>query len=713
MRKAALVAAAIGAATYSMGSAAAQQADGPASDQPIQLEPINVEGRGAGVDVGYVARQGSAATKTDTPLLETPQSISVITRTQLDQQGAQSVKQALGYTAGVASNTRAGFAGFDIMYSRGFILDRYLDGTRLLGGANYTAPQIEAYGVQQYEVFRGPASVLYGQSSPGGLVNAVTKRPTDYAFGEIQGSVGIVDRWQGAFDFGGPVNEDKTLLYRFTGLARTADSQVDFTKQERFFFAPAVTWRPNDYTSLTVMANVQHDPHVGLYSVLPAAGTLFSDPNGKIPRRRYLGDPDYNSYSRDQQSISYAFEHRFDDVWTVRQNFRYMHVDGETEQVLPLLRLSPTSILRYALYDKVDIDALTLDNQVQAKFDTGPMRHTFLAGLDYQRLAEGDKLGQALASPIDVFNPIYGPGSPRPPIVSSTMQKTNQVGLYAQDQMKFDRFALTLSGRQDWVDIDTRDRLANTTTKGDEHAFTWRAGFAYVFDSGLAPYVSYAKSFQPAPGVSASGAAFKPTTGEQYEAGVKFEPVGINASLTLAAFHLTQQNVVTSDPATPALRTQVGEIRSRGFEAEAKARLFDGLDLLASYTHADVEVTKSLNPLEKGGRPVNVPQDMASVWAFYTLSAGAMDGLGFGGGVRYVGKTAGDVANTFFTKSNTLVDAALKYDFGRRWRQLDGVSLDVNVWNLFDKRYVSECTNLLNCVYGPGRTAMATLKYRW
>ncbi len=684
----------------------------------LTLDTINVQGSGEnawGPGQGYVARQSATATKTDTPLIETPQAISIVSRDQIRQQGAQDLKQALAYTSGVAATTRSAFSGFDIIYSRGFILDRYVDGMKLLGGdVGYTVPQIEPYGVERLEVFHGPTSVLYGQASPGGLVNAVTKRPLDTPFHEVEIQTGNFDRVQGAFDLSGPVNADKTVLYRLTGVARNVESQVDFTKEQRIYIAPALTWRPDANTDLTLLASVQHDPNVGLYSLVPSAGTLTPAAYGLLPRSRFLGDPNYDEYKRDQESISYIFEHSFDESFLVRQNFRYMHTDGEARQLLPLgSSLTNAQVLnRYALFDRNIINAVTLDTQGQAKFATGPFAHTALFGVDYQRLSLGDRLGQALAPSINIFIPVYGYVIPNPATVSNTSQLTNQIGLYEQDQVKLDRFVLTVSGREDSVETDTLNRTNGETTPQNAHAFTWRAGLNYVFDNGVAPYVSYATSFQPASGVDSAGNAFKPTTGQQYEGGIKFQPAGVNALLTVAAFDLTEQNVLTVDPNNSAFNVQTGEIRSRGIEAEGKASLTEGFDLLGSFTYADVKVTKS-NGSDLGKRPVNVPSTVGALWAFYTVQTGPFQGLGFGGGVRYVGNTPGDTANSFFVPSNMLFDAAVQYDLGKQVKQLDGVRLAVNTRNMFDRRYVSECSNALNCIYGPGRTILATVRYNW
>ncbi|HEY0182522.1 MAG TPA: TonB-dependent siderophore receptor, partial [Rhodopila sp.] len=410
--------------------------------------------------------------------------------------------------------------------------------------------------------------------------------------------------------------------------------------------------------------------------------------------------------------VGYQFEHRFDDVWSFRQNFRYMHVDGDLNQVLPLAMLDDRTMERYALQVHDNLDAVTLDNQVQANFATGPLRHKLLMGLDFQNTTLDESQGQALAPDLDIFAPVYYQAIPIPPTVSDTHQRTYQVGLYAQDQIRLGRLALMLGGREDWAGTTTDDRVAQSSASQFDRKFTYRAGAVYLFDNGLAPYASYTTSFQPQIGTEASGSAFKPTTGQQVEVGMKYQPPGYNSFVTLSAYQLTQQNVPTADPNNPAFQVQTGEVRTRGVEVEAHANLLPGFNIIASYGYADPVVTKSTSG-NLGKVPVNVPRQLASLWSDYTVQNGKLTGLGLGGGVRFVGTTFGDTANTLRVPSYALFDAALTYDFAGVSPRLKGWRLAVNASNLFDKQYVSECSNTAYCLYGLRRTVLANLRFRW
>ncbi len=681
---------------------------------PVTVEADRVSETAWGPIPGYVATRSATGTKTDTPLIETPAQISVVGRDEMDAIGAQSLQQSLRYAAGITPETRSTLGGYDMLYGRGFFLDKYLDGMKLANNNGFASPQTELYGLERVEFIHGPASVLYGQASPGGLVNQISKRPTATSFGEVSLMGGSYSRFQGAFDIGGPLDREGKFLYRLTGLARQSDTQVDYAREKRLFIAPSLTWRPTADTSLTILTHYKDDPDLGLYNFVPAQGSVLGNPNGKIPTSFYAGDPGFNDLSRKQYSLGYAFEHRFNDTWTVRQNLRYLHTDGTFKQVLPLsLAANGRTLNRYVQVDYETVGTFTVDNQVQAKFETGPLRHTVLAGLDYQNVADKDRIGQAVGPSIDIFNPVYNQNIVAPGINTTNMYQTlNQTGVYLQDQMKIDRFSFLVAGRNDWVDNKTRNRLNNTATTLSDSAFTGRVGAVYQFDFGLAPYVAYTTSFQPTSGTAFGGGAFKPTTGKQVEGGVKYQPAGINSFVTLSAFNMTQQDVLTPDPAHTGFSVQTGEIRSRGIEIEGQASPMDGLNLTASYSYLDSEVTRS-NSTNLGKTPLYTPSNMASAWADYTIQGGPARGLGFGAGARYVGATWGNSTNTLRIPGFTLFDATIHYDLGGLNTALQGAKVAINASNLFDKTYVSECTNTVNCLYGYRRTIYATLSYRW
>ena len=708
----------------------AQAAGGTAAD--VDLATITVQGDGEtggggssaetawGPVDGYVAKKSATATKTGTAPIETPQSISIITRDQMDARAVQNIGEAVQYTAGVRSNLQgesSGLGGSSISI-RGFGGDgtagasenEYIDGLRIRG-TDFASAGFEPYLFERVEVLKGPSSVLYGQSTPAGVVNHVSKRPTAAPLREVQVRAGSFDRLEGAFDFSGPIDDEARFSYRLTGLVLDTDAQTDFTSRNRKAIAPALTWRPSAGTTVTVLGTYQEDDFEGGFvNGLPALGTVLDNPNGKLPVELFQGDPSFNSWDRSLYSLGYLLEHRVNEKLQVRQNFRYLHNDLDLESVFGRTLQADLRTLNRASFSVIETSHdFTVDNQAEIRFKTGRIEHTLLFGLDYQKLSRDTLRGFAGAPALDIFNPVYNLPIGRPPIFQSIDTEQDQLGLYAQDQIKFANWVLTLGRRLDSADSETKNNLTGVVTKQSDRAVTSRAGLGYLFKNGLAPYASYSESFEPAPGLSFAGTSFDPTTGTQYEAGVKYQPQQSNSFVTLSAFELTEQNVLTADTVNPGFSVQTGEIRARGVELEAVASLDNGLDITAAYTYLDAEITKD-NEGNAGNTPAAVPTHWASVWGDYTVRTGRFAGLGAGVGVRYIGDSFGDNENTFKVPSYVLVDATIHYDFQG---SMKGARFAVNASNLFDNEHVSACRAANRCYYGVGRSVLATLKFGW
>jgi iron complex outermembrane receptor protein len=359
-------------------------------------------------------------------------------------------------------------------------------------------------------------------------------------------------------------------------------------------------------------------------------------------------------------------------------------------------------------YPRLDeSSSFAVDNSLAFAFGTGRVHHEMLAGVDYRR--SRDDIAQAFAfgvPPLDIYNPVYGAELTVPDFTSHTLQTQGQVGMYVQDQAKFDRWVFTLGGRHDWVGTDTHDRIGGSRQHQSDARFSGRVGVNYLFDNGLAPYVGYSQSFQPTVGTDFDGHAFVPTTGEQVEAGLKYQPAGGHLLATLAVYELTQQNTLTVDPDHTLFSVQQGETRVRGVELEGRWNVGPGFSVYGAYTHTDSEVTKS-TALETLGKELALqPRDQASLGTDYTITTGPLAGLGFSAGVRYTGGLYGDINNLWHTPSYTLYDAAVHYDVGH-WR------LQLNAANLTDEKYIAVCNSGTWCYYGYPRTVTATARFQW
>lgn len=675
---------------------------------------------------GYIASRSASATKTDTPILEIPQAINVVTADQVAVQGARNLTQALRYTPGLSTG---GFTDRNVIAdeitSRGFApTPLYLDGAYMpYAGSLGGAPQIDPYTLERIEVLKGPSSVLFGQNQPGGLINMVSKRPTSEQRSQVKLGAGSYNRVNGAFDTSGPLDEQKAFSYRLVGLAKKGNEQVAHTNTERTLLAPSLTWTANDSTSLTLLAQIQRDDGLADYQALPRVGSLDRGPTGEhIKRDFFTGDSRYNDYKRDQYILGYDFRHDFSDDLSYRSTARYTDVRDQYKGFyLRSFVSDDAGVVDQTRANRVKLDwrqhntAYTVDNNLEYRFNTGALQHTTLAGVDYRHFSRKyDGYNAYNVLPIDLYGKNNYDTSSVTPVLDTQWDNTiRQTGVYLQDQIRLDQWILTIGGRQDWAEIDNKDLLAHTVSSQRDNQFTGRVGLTYVTDFGLAPYVSYSESFLPTLGTAAperGGKAFDPTKGEQYEVGVKYQPFD-KTLLTASVFQIKQKNVLTGDTEYPQYSAQNGEVRSRGIELEAKSSL-DNIDVLAAATYIDSIYTKSTYG-DQGNRSEAIAPVSASLWVDYHFTQATLDGLTFGVGARYTGRKPGDSANSFDVPAFVVYDTTVSYDLGKLDSGLRGLRTSLNVQNLFDREYVSDCNYSFGCYYGQERVASVEMTYDW
>ncbi|MEE1922747.1 TonB-dependent siderophore receptor [Pseudomonas sp. 148P] len=672
------------------------------SGADLQLEPTSVDSTAlqsafAPVD-GYFASNASGATKSDKSILETAQSVSVVTAEQINDRKVNKVEDAVAYSAGVRVGSSGLDPRFDNIQVRGFettIAADFLDGLRQPGSGWLSLYSTEAYALERIEVLKGPASVLYGQISPGGMVNRVSKRPSLLAKNEVQVQAGSYGHEQGQFDVGGKLDEAGDVLFRTVGLYRDSGYSVDQMDNQSRLLAPSLSWQIDPDTSLTLLAQYQ-ERQTAASPMMLQEGDHLTD--------FWQGDEYYDKLHQRQWTFGYEFEHRFNDTFSVQQNLRYGQVSTTNQYLQPTALVDGHTLERYAVGLYEDMSSLTTDTRLVSRFSTGNLHHTVVSGIDYAWLDTSLLYAWGAAPSIDRWAPDY-----HQPVVKPTDPLADQDGLehrmgaYVQDQIELDNWRLSAGLRRDWVHVRRDDNLTDINSTTSDSATTGQLGVLYLFDNGLAPYASYATSFLPVSGVNTSGQPYKPTEGEQFEVGLKYQPPGSRTLLTGSLYHLTQSNVQTRDLVNPLNNVQTGEQVSRGLELEAVSDVSDNLRLTASYAFNDAEVTKGNNG-DQGKVPKNVARHLAALWLDYKLPFG----VGVSGGARYTGSTYGDAANEVKNEGYTLVDAGVHYDFGGG---LDGVRLALNARNLFDKRFIN-CQDGY-CYRGEARSVVTSLSYRW
>lgn len=695
-----------------------------------------------GPDFGYVGENSLTATKTDLPISKTPRAVSVVTREQMDDRASVSVADALQYTPSIQANFYGEDNKQDWFVIRGFQQANaglYQDGTRLDSSGFYSY-QADTFGLERAEILRGPASVLYGQNPPGGVINLISKRPQHGdSFGFASVEYGTNDRQQFSLDVGTDISDD--IAIRLVGLQRENGTEVDNVDAERLYIAPSVSINFADASNITFLASYQKDESDPYLQFLPVEGTLTANSNGKISDDTAVGNPGYENFERTQKSLGYELKHQINEDVYFAQSVRYSELDVDLTQMYSAgyaadygLDVNRNTILRGLSREEGTSKSYSADNRAVFKFETGNVEHTLLAGVDYRLLdIKGQSFGDSstiiaadgnsiINSPFgfipdprfDVYNPSYtdnvmlldlSTGS----LVTDANRETktrerHQLGGYLQEQLVFnDRFIVNVGGRFD----DTKSTFENKSTNDKEvvknQEWTTSAGMAYAFDNGFTPYVNYAEFFQPILKLDQNGNSAKPEEGHQYEVGLKYLPQSFAGSFNIAAFTISKENMSSTDAGGNLV--QIGEVENQGVELESIANITTGLSVVANATFMKSEVKNDMTAAKIGKRPAQIADTLASAWAKYSFYGNGLQGLAVGFGGRYVGETYADDTETTKVPDYTLMDATISYT-------VSNIKMQVAAKNLADKKYVSTC-NAGNCFYGDRRNVIASVSYTW
>ena len=669
-------------------------------------EVVNVTG-----EDGIVPYASTFGSKIDTSLVELPQTVNVINAREIDLRDAQTVNEVLRYTPGVQTDEYGVELRQDWMLVRGFTSDQFgifRDGMRW----NSLAGKVDPYELESVEVIKGPASVLYGQAPPGGLVNLTTKRPSAERAGTVEAQFGSYDPRQGQADFTGSFDRNNVYQYRLLGLIRNSNTQVNYTPDSRRLIAPELAWHPSDRTGFNLLTDWQHYK-TKWSQFLPDNGTLIGNPNGPIPTYAFAGEPGKEGVIRDEASVGYLADHQFKDGWDLHQNYRYQYSNFQGSTVYGTgfepgsNSLLTRSYFSYPQYTYIH----TLDTRALRHFVTPNWEHTVLSGFDFSDMAQRTKGAIGSVADINIYHPVYGAAIATPYTYLNNFEDTPQYGVYLQDQIKYKRhLAFNFGGREDWAVQDVRDYFGAPTQHQNNSKFTGRAGVSYLTDIGINPYYSFSTSFQPTVGTDFFGTLFKPTYGKQHEVGVKIQPRTWNSFVTASFFNIDQSNALTTDPNVnhPYSSVQGGAVRSRGVELEAVTQIHHGLSLHGGYSLVATAYTQAstADNAEIGKWFPQVPRNQLSLLTDYTVPGGRLARFGGNFGVRFIGQSFGDSDNTLNIPNYTLLDGALRYTFRH-------TEFAVNATNLTDKTYVATCTGVAYCGYGYKRNVLGSARYHF
>ncbi|MEA5240255.1 TonB-dependent siderophore receptor [Vibrio parahaemolyticus] len=649
------------------------------------------------------------ALKVETPAAETPRSVSIISEDELRVRAPQKLDEALRYTSGVTAQPYGADNDTDWFKVRGFDAATYLNGNRLFRDGYYTW-LVEPYGLESVEVVKGPSAILFGESAPGGIVNAVQKKPTLTPQGEVKVEVGNNQHQSVGFDIADEANDDGTIRYRLVGLMTSQDGELDGTNNERFYLAPSVEFDISDRTMLTVLATYLRDDGVPTNPFFPAAGTLIGSNFGKIDPSTNLGQPNYDKYERTQFSLGYLLEHDINDTWSFSQNLNYGSNELYLRSSYAFSNNDPAKeeLTQGIVFRDGKNQSITFDNNAVGNWMTDNAEHTVLVGMDLQfHKTDGDEQDNYAFGTINPWNPVYGNFNPLDPSknVKREIEKS-QASVYSQYQLKLhEQWIGNVGARYDWVKTENAGKGAGVdqNESRDDGQLSLSAGVMFLANNGLSPYANYSQSFEVISTIdAATNELYKPLEGEQVEVGVKYEPSFMDGFINLAWFNITQKNALVTNPST-WIATQTGEVTSQGIELESTAQLTDDLKLMASYTYTKAKTDESFGKGKK--QAALIPEHQASAWVDYNAYS-LIPGLNIGTGVRYVGESKDNPKSSNLTvPSVTLWDASVTYDITSQWQA------QLNVNNILDKEFVSGCDYW--CYYGQSRSVMLNANYRW
>lgn len=687
----------------SLTPATSPQPEKPAAQTDEAMEIVVT-----GEQDSYRVPNATTGTKTDTPLRDVPQSIQVVPRQIIEDQKATNIGEALRNVSGVSLGATGSLTSFPDQFKiRGFDASNFNGSVYINGIRRRGRSFADSANIAQLEVVKGPASVLYGQAEPGGVINIVTEQPLAKPYYAGEFTIGNYDFYRPALDISSPLNTEKTVRYRLNAAYQNSGSFVDFVDLERFAITPVISFDFGENTTLVLEGDYQSNSTPD-YDGLPAVGTVLPNPFGRIPKSRFIDDPESRNQIYANTTIGYRLQHKFSDRWLVRNSFNFESLDVNEDIISPTLQPNNRTINRSVQRGETNSQYYSLQTDFIGNLKTGNVEHQLLLGLDlFRGVTDLTRLSATLPS-IDLFDPVYE----RSPVLFSPTRRAldlfeqqNILGVYAQDLISLgNKVKLLLGGRFDWIDQDYDNKITNREFEQEDNAFSPRVGVVYQPIEPVSLYANYSRSFVPsaASTVNANGTPFEPTKGEQFEVGVKTEFLDGRLAATLAAYEITKQNIVVPDPDNSALSLQVGEQRSRGIELDVVGEILPGFNLIATYAYTDAEITEDTRPAFEGNQPNNVPRHSGSLWATYEIQRGNLQGLGFGAGIFVIGDRQGDLANTFELPSYVRTDAAIFY---RR----DNWQVGLNFKNLFDVDYYESARDRNAVFYGAPFTVLGTV----
>ncbi|WP_395605906.1 TonB-dependent siderophore receptor [Pseudomonas sp. B16120] len=684
----------------------------PAENASIELQATNVTATAdlesaQGPVQGYHATRSASATRTDTAIHETPQSISVVSKDVVEDLGATRLQDALDYAGGVGRANNFGGQGLTTFTVRGFTTGEFYRNGFPINRGYPNMP--DANTIERLEVLRGPATMLYGRGDPGGTFNVVSKQPLAERTVTLGSQLNDQGMKRGTLDASGPLDEEGRLAYRLNVVGEGGDTFRDHVETERYGVTPVITWQATDDTKVTFEGDFMRNNHP-----LDRGLTRFPNQRGTPSRDTFWGDKDAGKLHNDNNMAQLRFEHVLNDNWTLGGGFQWL--DGSLkgnaiEANGPgSLGADGRTLQRNFNYRKLEWTDKDYQLNLTGHFSTGGFDHTLLTGIEYEDYDYKSIIQRSSAAagtyPIDIFDPVYG--QTRPALTRTPTHDKENLKTYAafvQDQVALtERLKVLAGARFERFEHDYQNYVGKSWQAAD-NAVTPRVGVIYDLTDTVAVYADAARSFKPNTGASREGGGFAPEKGKSYEMGLKWEALDRQLSVDAAIYQIEKKNVLTPDPVDSAFNVAAGQVRSRGFDLNVAGNLTPEWRVIGGYAYVDAEVTRD-NTLRSGTRLMNIPRNSFSLLNVYEFQDGALKGLGLGAGGKYVDQRAGQTANTAFSMdAYTVVDLLGYYKVNER------VRLNLDVKNLFNREYEEGAFGNIYAYPGAPRTVQVGIAY--
>lgn len=683
----------------------------PVEKTAIELQSTSITGTAdyetaQGPVQGYHATRSASATRTDTSIHETPQSISVVSKDVVEDLGATRLQDALDYAGGVGRANNFGGQGLTTFTVRGFTTGEFYRNGFPINRGYPNMP--DANTIERLEVLRGPATMLYGRGDPGGTFNVVSKQPLAERSVTLGSQLNDQGMKRGTLDASGPLDEQGHLAYRLNVVGEGGDTFRDHVETERYGVTPVISWQATDDTKVIFEGDFMRNNHP-----LDRGLTRYPNQKGTPSRDTFWGDKDVGKLHNDNNMAQLRFEHLLNENWTLGGGFQWLDgtLQGNAIEANGL-NADGRTLQRNFNYRKLEWTDKDYQLNLTGHFSTGGFEHTLLTGIEYEDYDYKSIIQRSSAAvgtyPIDIFNPVYG--QTRPPLTRTPTHDTENLKTYAafvQDQVALtERLKVLAGARFERFEHDYKSYVPRVNPfQTAENAVTPRVGVIYDLTDTVAVYADAARSFKPNSGAAREGGGFEPEKGKSYEMGVKWEALDRQLSVDAAIYQIEKKNVLTTDPVDSAFFVAAGQVRSRGFDLNVAGNLTPEWRVIGGYAYVDAEVTKD-NTIRSGTRLLNIPRNSFSLLNVYEFQDGALKGLGLGAGGKYVDQRAGQTANTAFS-----MDAYTVVDLLSYYKVNDKVRLNLDVKNLFNREYDEGAFGNIYAYPGAPRTVQVGIAY--